>query len=146
MTMDLKNDAFNAGMSETGVQLREFFYQVKLDEFNQRILVRFSSAFERICTSFFRFHQRERNFVKSVVYIRHFSIVRVSIGLLNGVKFLWVKLPMFFSKRLISGKTNEEMFFARSFVSSEFYQRATKERTKTKFDIVYQSVVCRFIN
>ena len=28
MTMDLKNDAFNVGMSETAVQLREFFYQV----------------------------------------------------------------------------------------------------------------------
>ena len=26
--MDLKNDAYSVGMSETSVQLREFFYQV----------------------------------------------------------------------------------------------------------------------
>ena len=28
LTMDLKNDAYSVGMSETSVQLREFFYQV----------------------------------------------------------------------------------------------------------------------
>ncbi len=29
--MDLKNDAYSVGMSDTSTQLREFFYQVKFN-------------------------------------------------------------------------------------------------------------------
>ncbi len=29
LAMDLKNDAYSVGMSDTTTQLREFFYQVK---------------------------------------------------------------------------------------------------------------------
>lgn len=90
ITMDLKTDAYAAGMSDTPVQLREFFYQV-INEINTFCGI-FSffilnSVYEIISILSLHFLQLAKNFVKYVVYILLYSIVQVSIGLRNGVKY-----------------------------------------------------------
>ena len=71
--MDLKNDAYSTGMSDTPTQLREFFFQVKLFINIKEILsFLFHSVFVLIFMLFFPSLQLVVNFVKSVVYIQHY--------------------------------------------------------------------------